>query len=140
MAAYHVLHDQLEQTSNPVAPLALIVLPSAEPLGEKINKWISYFRLGDHNEHRDDPTYEGYYEQDYRLPVSLPRFPTGESVAILESSARGKDIYILVDVTNHSITYEMNGFTNHMFPGSQARHRGDQRKSASDQRHHAVPV
>ena len=116
MAAYHVLHDQLEQTSNPVAPLALIVLPSAEPLGEKINKWISYFRLGDHNEHRDDPTYEGYYEQDYRLPVSLPRFPTGESVAILESSARGKDIYILVDVTNHSITYEMNGFTNHMSP------------------------
>ena len=116
MAAYHVLHDQLEQTSNPVAPLALIVLPSAEPLVEKINKWISYFRLGDHNEHRDDPTYEGYYEQDYRLPVSLPRFPTGESVAILESSARGKDIYILVDVTNHSITYEMNGFTNHMSP------------------------
>ena len=116
MATYHVLHDQLEQINNPVAPLALIVLPSAEPLGEKINKWISYFRLGDHNEHRDDPAYEGYYEQDYRLPVSLPRNSTGESTAILDVSARGKDIYILVDVTNHSITYNMNGFTNHMSP------------------------
>ena len=116
MATYHVLHDQLEQINNPVAPLALIVLPSAEPLGEKINKWISYFRLGDHNEHRDDPAYEGYYEQDYRLPVSLPRYSTGESTAILDVSARGKDIYILVDVTNHSITYNMNGFTNHMSP------------------------
>ncbi len=116
MATYHVLHDQLEQTSNPVAPLALIVLPSAEPFGEKVNKWISYFRLGDHNEHRDDPAYEGYYEQDYRLPVSIPRYSTGESTAILDVSARGKDIYILVDVTNHSITYEMNGFTNHMSP------------------------
>ena len=37
MATEHVLHDKLEQTSNPVAPLALIVLPSAEKLGEKIN-------------------------------------------------------------------------------------------------------
>ena len=36
MATEHVIHDKLEQTSNPVAPLALIVLPSAEKLGEKI--------------------------------------------------------------------------------------------------------
>ena len=56
MATDHVLHDKLEQTSNPVAPLALIVLPSAEELGQKINSWIHYFRAGDHNEHRDDPT------------------------------------------------------------------------------------
>ena len=69
MATDHVLHDKLEQTSNPVAPLALIVLPSAEGLGAKINSWIHYFRAGDHNEHRDDPTYEGYYEEDY------PAFP-----------------------------------------------------------------
>ena len=116
MADIQTLHDQLEQTSNPVAPLALIVLPSAEPLGEKINKWISYFRLGDHNEHRDDPAYEGYYEQDYRLSVSIPRFSTGESYAVLVDSARGKDVYILADVTNHSITYDMYGFINHMSP------------------------
>ena len=116
MATYHVMHDKLEQTSNPVAPLALIVLPSSEALGEKINKWISYFRMGDHNAHRDDPTYEGYYENDYRLPVIIPRSSTGEGMAVLGASARGKDVYILVDVTNHSITYEMNGFINHMSP------------------------
>ena len=97
----HVLHDKLEQTSNPVAPLALIVLPSAEKLGEKINRWIHYFRIGDHNAYRNDPTYEGYYEEDYRLPLVLPRF---------------KDVFILVDITNYSITYKMNGFTNHMSP------------------------
>ena len=62
MATDHVLHDKLEQTSNPVAPLALIVLPSAEEFGEKINGWIHYFRVGDHNEYREDPAYEGYYE------------------------------------------------------------------------------
>ena len=100
MATEHVIHDKLEQTSNPVAPLALIVLPSAEKLGEKINKWIHYFRIGDHNEHRDDPTYEGYYEEDYRLPLVLPRFSTGEGKAVLQDSTRGKDVFILV-ATGH---------------------------------------
>ena len=116
MATEHVLHDKLEQTSNPVAPLALIVLPSAEKLGEKINRWIHYFRIGDHNAYRNDPTYEGYYEEDYRLPLVLPRFSTGEGKAVLQDSTRGKDVYIIVDITNYSITYKMNGFTNHMSP------------------------
>ena len=116
MATDHVLHDKLEQTSNPVAPLALIVLPSAEKLGENINNWIRYFRMGDHNQHRSDPTYEGYYEDDYRLPLLLPRFSTGEGKAVLQASTRGKDVYILVDITNYSITYRMNGFINHMSP------------------------
>ena len=116
MATEHVLHDKLEQTSNPVAPLALIVLPSAEKLGEKINRWIHYFRIGDHNAYRNDPTYEGYYEEDYRLPLVLPRFSTGEGKAVLQDSTRGKDVFILVDITNYSITYKMNGFTNHMSP------------------------
>ena len=116
MATDHVLHDKLEQTSNPVAPLALIVLPSAEELGQKINSWIHYFRAGDHNEHRDDPTYEGYYEEDFRLPLFLPRFSTGEGKAVLGASTRGKDVFIIVDITNYSITYNMNGFENHMSP------------------------
>ena len=116
MATDHVLHDKLEQTSNPVAPLALIVLPSAEEFGEKINGWIHYFRSGDHNEHREDPAYEGYYEEDYRLSHALPRFSTGEGKAVLQDSVRGKDVFILVDITNYSITYQMNGFTNHMSP------------------------
>ena len=95
MATEHIMHDKLEQTSNPVAPLALMILPSAESFGEKMNYWINYFRMGDHNEHRDDP---------------------GEGKAVLGESARGKDVFILVDITNYSITYEMNGFTNHMSP------------------------
>ena len=116
MATEHVLHDKLEQTSNPVAPLALIVLPSAEKLGAKINDWIRYFRMGDHNKFRKDPTYEGYYKDDYRLPVLLPRFSTGEGKAVLSDSARSMDVFILVDITNYSITYQMNGFVNHMSP------------------------
>ena len=116
MSTEHVMHDKLEQASNPVAPLALIALPSCDNFAVKVNEWIRYFRMGDHNEHRDDPAYKGYYKDDYRLPVALPRFSTGEGKAVLEQSTRGKDVYIFVDITNHSITYQMNGFTNHMSP------------------------
>ena len=116
MSTVHLMHDKLEQASNPLAPLALIALPSCEDLAEKINEWIRYFRMGDHNEHRDDLTYEGYYKDDYRIPVTVPRFSTGEAKAVLGESARGKDVYIFVDITNHSITYKMNGFINHMSP------------------------
>ena len=34
----------------------------------------------------------------------------------LDETVRGKDVFILVDVCNHSLTYTMNGYTNHMSP------------------------
>ena len=110
------LHDKLESAGTPVAPLCLIVLPSARDLGEKVNKWIHIFRANDHNVFRDDPVYMDYYKEDYRSELVLPRFDTGEGKAVLMESVRGKDVFIMVDITNHSITYEMNGFTNHMSP------------------------
>ncbi|MDO5455847.1 MAG: ribose-phosphate pyrophosphokinase [Eubacteriales bacterium] len=110
------LHDKLESAGTPVAPLSLIVLPSASDLGEKVNNWIHLFRSNDHNVFRDDPVYMDYYKEDYRTELALPRFDTGEGKAVLLESVRGKDVFIMVDITNHSITYEMNGFTNHMSP------------------------
>ncbi len=107
------LHEKLDRTV-PVAPLGLIVLPSAEGLGEKINSYIAQFRGT--SKHLTGPLFDGYSRPDYRIPVSLRRFDTGEGRGMIEESCRGKDIYILVDVTNHSITYQMNGFTNHMSP------------------------
>lgn len=35
---------------------------------------------------------------------------------MLDETVRGKDVFILVDVCNHSLTYTMNGYTNHMSP------------------------
>ena len=110
------LHDKLESRSTPVAPLCLLVLPSAADLGLKINNWIRDFRMSDHNQYRDAAVYKGYYKDDYRTDLSMIRFHTGEGKAVLMDSVRGKDVFILVDITNHSITYEMNGFVNHMSP------------------------
>ena len=60
------LHDKLESRSTPVAPLCLLVLPSAADLGLKINNWIRDFRMSDHNQYRDAAVYKGYYKDDYR--------------------------------------------------------------------------
>ena len=58
----------------------------------------------------------GYCRSDYLIDSELIRFQTGEGKYQIEESIRGHDIFIITDVTNHSITYEMNGFTNHMSP------------------------
>ncbi|MBR7044769.1 MAG: ribose-phosphate pyrophosphokinase [Lachnospiraceae bacterium] len=117
MASDLELHQLLDR-SLPVAPLGLIVLPSAQKLGEEVNAYISKFRDDDLNKimKSSSPAFEHYYMSDYRIKTNLERYDTGEGRAVIEDTCRGKDLYILCDVTNHSITYQMNGFTNHMSP------------------------
>ena len=46
----------------------------------------------------------------------MPRFGSGEAKGILGESVRGKDLYLMVDVCNYSVTYSLTGKTNHMSP------------------------
>lgn len=50
------------------------------------------------------------------MKTACVRFASGEGKGEILESARGKDIFILTDVMNHSMTYQMYGFTNHMSP------------------------
>ena len=105
------------ENSMPVAPLKLVALPSAERMARRINDYLVEFRKSIHNDKvKNDPAFHGYIENNYLAQVSTPRFGTGEAKARFHESIRGKDLFILVDVCNHSITYQMNGYTNHMSP------------------------
>lgn len=105
------------ENAMPVAPLKIVALPSAEKMGDRINDYIIGFRKSIHNDKvKNDPAFHGYIEDDYLLKVHTPRFGSGEAKAYFTESVRGKDIFILVDVCNHSITYKMNGYENHMSP------------------------
>ena len=109
----------LQELTNamPVAPLKIIALPSARKLGERVNNYLVEFRKSIHNDKvKTDPAFQGYIEKNYLTNVDLPRFGSGEGKAALLESVRGKDLFLLVDVCNHSITYNMNGFVNHMSP------------------------
>lgn len=105
------------ENSMPVAPLKIVALPSAEKMGRRVNDYMVEFRKSINNEKvKKDPAFHGYIESNYLMNVSTPRFGSGEGKAVFGESIRGKDIFILVDVCNHSITYNMNGYTNHMSP------------------------
>ena len=107
--------EQLEH-AMPVAPIKLLTTKSALPLAMKVNNYLVDFRKSLNNNVKSDPAFHGYMEDNYLVEVSCPRFGSGEAKAILSSSVRGKDIFLLTDVCNHSVTYQMNGYVNHMSP------------------------
>ena len=105
------------ENAMPVAPLKIIALPSAEKMGRRINDYMVEFRKNIHNDKvKNDPAFHGYIESNYLVDVDVPRFGSGEAKAQIGETIRGKDLFILTDVCNHSITYNMNGYTNHMSP------------------------
>ncbi len=107
--------NKLEK-AMPVAPLKLLVLDSSKEIGEQVNSYLVDFRKSVNNDFKKDPAFEGYSESNYILSAACPRFGSGEGKGILNESVRGKDIFILVDVCNHSLTYTVNGHENHMSP------------------------
>lgn len=104
------------ENAMPVAPLKLVTLQSAADLGNKVNDYLVEFRSNVHNKYVEDPAFQGYSEKNYQLDFTAPRFNSGEGKAVLNETVRGKDLFIIVDVCNHSLTYNMNGYENHMSP------------------------
>ena len=108
-------HIQIEDVI-PVAPLGLIVHDSFKDNGIKIDKIIAKYRKSENLTYRDSPVFWGYEKNSYIVDCNCPRFGTGEGKAVLKDTARGRDIFILADVLNHSINFTVNGFPHYMSP------------------------
>ena len=104
------------QKALPVAPLKLIAMDSAARLGDSVNNYLVEFRKNLNTGFKADPAFHGYAEPSFLLDADCPRFGSGEGKGLLHESVRGKDLFILVDVANPSITYQMNGYINHKSP------------------------
>ncbi len=105
------------ENAMPVAPLKIVPLASMEEMGKEIDKYMVIYRNYINNDRvKNDPAFHGYIEESYLAKVECPRFGSGEGKAVFNESVRGKDVFILVDVCNHSITYRLNGYENHMSP------------------------
>ncbi|MDR2649743.1 MAG: ribose-phosphate diphosphokinase [Clostridiales bacterium] len=95
-----------ETIDQPAVPnhanmLALIAMPGSEAFTARVDNYLRKWRDTD---------------ESFILPVSLPRFATGDGKVVLEESARSRDIFIICDPYNYSVTYNIRGFTNHMSP------------------------
>ncbi len=81
--------------------LKLIVHDGCIDLGKKIEKNLQ--------ELRNDDT-------SLIVPITLPRFSNGESKAVIKESVRGKDLFIITDIGNYSLTYKMNTLMSNYSP------------------------
>ena len=108
--------DSSNLINVPVGKLGIIPLQSCTSLGEKVDSYLAKWRAERHNEHKDSITFAGYEKPSYILKSDCPRFGSGEAKGTLSESVRGTDLYLLVDVVNHSISYKICGATNMMSP------------------------
>lgn len=104
------------EAAIPVAPLKIVANESSAKLASQINSYLVDFRRSVNNLAKSDPAFQGYTENNYLVDATCPRFGTGEGKAVFNETIRGKDLFLIVDVCNHSITYKMNGYINHKSP------------------------
>ena len=100
----------------PVGSLGIIPLPSCETLGKKVNDYLVQWRRESANEHKNTIAFQGYEQDSFLVGAKVPRFGSGEAKGIVQESVRGRDLYLMVDVCNYSLTYSLGGYTNHMSP------------------------
>lgn len=112
-----MLHRTERNLENiPVGALGIIALTGCEEMGQKVNDYIVKWRKEDGHVFKDDVVFTGYEKDNYLIYAATPRFGSGEAKGVLSESIRGKDIYLMVDVCNYSLTYSLNGQINHMSP------------------------
>jgi len=108
--------DALKLETIPAGSLGIIPLEGCRALGEKIDYYLVGWRTARESEHKDSLAFTGYQRDTYILKAKVPRFGTGEAKGVIQESVRGTDLYLLVDVCNHSMTYSLFGKDNHMSP------------------------
>lgn len=111
-----MIYEEKTIETIPVGPLGLIPLKSCSEMGKKVDKWLVDWRYERESEHKSTIAFSGYQRDSYILRAKTPRFGSGEAKGTIEESVRGDDLYLMVDVCNHSLTYTLHGMTNHMSP------------------------
>lgn len=109
-------NDERILETMPVGVLGLIPTDSCRELGEKVDAYLSCWRENREHDHHDEIAFKDYHKDTYIIKPYTPRFGSGEAKCVINQSVRGYDIYIMVDVTNYSMTYSLCGHENHYSP------------------------
>ena len=100
----------------PVGSLGIIAVDGCEEMGNKVNDYLVKWRKEETRFQKDNLVFNGYEKPNYLINAKVPRFGSGEAKGIINESVRGKDLYLMVDVCNYSLTYSLSGNTNPMSP------------------------
>ena len=83
--------------------LSVIGMRGCEAFSAEVDSYLKKFRTDEE-------------QSTYLADISCPRFGSGEAKGTVHQSMRGHDIYIICDVFNHGVTYNMYGMTVPMSP------------------------
>ena len=100
----------------PAGHLGIIPLESSCELGKKVNEYIVSWRKDRNSKYSENILFEDYKKDTYIIDAKCSRFGSGEAKGTINESIRGKDLYLIVDVTNYNITYKLCGHINRMSP------------------------
>ncbi len=110
----HRIERNLENV--PVGSLGVIPIIGCTEMGEKVNNFLVKWRQDMNMDDKSDSAYIGYNKDSFIINANVPRFGSGEAKGIILESVRGKDLYLMVDVCNYSLTYSLTGHVNRMSP------------------------
>ena len=109
-------NDERILETIPNGIVGIVPTKSCTEMAEKVDKYLTSWREHREHEHQHDAAFKDYHKDSYLIPVATPRFGSGEAKCVINKSIRGLDLYILVDVTNWSLTYKLCGHENRMSP------------------------
>ncbi len=114
---YFIYNQYGDNLMEPVGPIGLISLSAKPEFTRMVNDYL-YTRRLEYKDYADADSVNspGFLRENYLTDILGDRFTTGEGKVTLQSTVRGHDIFILIDVLNHSKTYELFGQTKHMTP------------------------
>ena len=107
---------ELLEKSLPVAPIKIAALAGCQDLAREVDSKLVRFRKELISHNQSGVNLEGYSADSFLIECECPRFGTGEGKGFIKESVRGVDLFIMVDITNYSLTYTVCGHENHMSP------------------------
>ncbi|MCR5666393.1 MAG: ribose-phosphate pyrophosphokinase [Eubacterium sp.] len=110
------MSDERNLETIPKGSLGIVSLKSCTEIADKVDYYLVHWREERQQQHKDSMAFKGYQRDTYILNVDTPRFGSGEAKCVINESVRGYDLFLLVDITNNSLTYKLGGFENHMSP------------------------
>lgn len=100
----------------PVGRLGIIPLASCAEIGSKVDNHIVDWRSNRDCLATTNQLAADYTRNSYLIDAKNSRFGSGEGKGTILESVRGDDLFFLVDVCNHAMTYTVCGIENHMSP------------------------
>ena len=104
-------YESVFKFEKDLSDMAILAMDGAKELGDKVDYYLTTWYNNEMKAHGMTNT-----KETFLVKSSCPRFTTGDGKGMVAETIRGKDLYIICDVGNYSLTYSMFGTPNRMSP------------------------